>query len=424
MESHLAAHDSTLLDALDFKPSGGAADYIIQRKDVALSAMSGNLFKSTGQRQLKFSLATEGWIEPSSIRLAFNLNNDHAADALQPLATPLACCFQRARLLSGGQVLEDIDNLGRTLTLWERLSPAMKKKQHANTGFTAPNSAYHVEAYDSIPAGDKKRTVNILPFGLFLQEKMLPGKYTNLCVELELAEPLAGFSGTAAGAAVWYLDDPLLLFTELQINSELESSFARFLLSGKSMPVYFTALGTSVHTIAGTSNSIMLARGYTRLKSALVSFWRSASAAAAVKSINTFYCHGNAAATLAEADDTISWRWQWGGKRMPERDCQGQAENAYRLQIGMGVHVGPDSIAPTPYQMHSNSYIQLMDFEKAGNLGAKWSGLNTKESQSLVYHYAGLGGATAASAPDTCYIVMAYDACLNIRGADGAEVLD
>ncbi len=421
MESHLAAHDSTLLEALDFRPGGGAADYIIQRKDVALSAQSGNRFESTGQRQLKFSLSTEGWIEPSSIRLAFQLNNLSALHPLVPLATPMAACFQRARLLSGGQVLEDISDLGRTLMLWETLSPALKKKQHQCTGFSAPNSAYHVTAYDGIPESSKKRTVNILPFGIFLQNKMLPGKYTNLVIELEVAEQDAGFSG--AGNS-WFLDDPLCLFSEVQLNSELESSFARFLLSGKAMPVYFTALGTSVHTITGTANSIMLARGYSRLKAALVSFWRSASAGDDVKPINTFYCHGNPAAPLTEANNTIGWRWQHGGKRMPERDCVGQEENAYRLQMGLGVHVGADTIAPTVYQQHSNQYVQLMDFEKAGNLGAKWSGLNTKQSQALVYHYSGLGGATAANAPDTCYIVMSYDCTLNIRGADATEVFD
>ena len=64
---------------------------------------------------MKFNLTGDQWLDPSTFRAAFQLNNNNGTNGdgfqimVQPLSWNPAVFFRRARLICGGQVFEDID---------------------------------------------------------------------------------------------------------------------------------------------------------------------------------------------------------------------------------------------------------------------------------------------------------------------------
>ena len=78
---------------------------------------------------MKFNLAGDQWLDPSTFRVAFQLNNNNGnnADGFQTMVQPLswnpAVFFRRARLICGGQVIEDIGDLNRLSLMLSDLLP-------------------------------------------------------------------------------------------------------------------------------------------------------------------------------------------------------------------------------------------------------------------------------------------------------------
>ena len=89
MEATTAAIDDTLIEELDFKLKPGAS-YITGRRNCSFFSMGGNEYSPQGVRVLRFQLASDGWLDPSSVRIMYTLkNNDNAAfHYLRPLSGP------------------------------------------------------------------------------------------------------------------------------------------------------------------------------------------------------------------------------------------------------------------------------------------------------------------------------------------------
>ena len=74
---------------------------------------------------MKFNLTGDQWLDPRTFRLVFQLNYNSGTNAndfqimVQPRSWNPAVFFRRARLICGGQVVEDIgdfNSLGLMLT--------------------------------------------------------------------------------------------------------------------------------------------------------------------------------------------------------------------------------------------------------------------------------------------------------------------
>ena len=80
METMTAASGDILIDALSYK-LGNSASYITDRKSVTFWPSGSNIYKTTsGTKVIKFQLNSEGWLDPSTVVVNFNLvNNDASA---------------------------------------------------------------------------------------------------------------------------------------------------------------------------------------------------------------------------------------------------------------------------------------------------------------------------------------------------------
>ena len=118
MEHHAQSIDDASIGGLSYKLKPGAS-YVTNRRSVSYFASGGNTYSPNGVKVMRFNLTGDQWLDPSTFRVAFQLNNNSEVKAndfqimVQPLSWNPAGFFRRARLICGGQVVEDIDDFNR-----------------------------------------------------------------------------------------------------------------------------------------------------------------------------------------------------------------------------------------------------------------------------------------------------------------------
>ena len=113
MEHHVQSVEDSLIGGLSYKLKNGAS-YVTDRRSVTFFASGGNQYSSAGVKVMRFNLASDAWMDPSTFRIQFQLNNkSFVADGINfvlPLSWNPAVFFRRCRITAGGQVIEDIDD--------------------------------------------------------------------------------------------------------------------------------------------------------------------------------------------------------------------------------------------------------------------------------------------------------------------------
>ena len=114
MENHAQSVDDALIGGLSYKLKEGAS-YITNRRSVSYFASGGNDYSTSGVRVMKFNIASDQWLDPSTFHIAFRLNrtNIGTEGVLAPIHYNPAIMFSRARVICGGVVVEDINDFDR-----------------------------------------------------------------------------------------------------------------------------------------------------------------------------------------------------------------------------------------------------------------------------------------------------------------------
>ena len=119
------------------------ASYVTNRRSVSYFASGGKTYSPNGVKVMKFNLTGDQWMDPSTSRVAFQLNN-HSGDIsstpsfpimVQPLSWNPAVFFRRARLIRGGAVIEDIDGFNSLSLMLTDLMPEDDQHHIACEGF-------------------------------------------------------------------------------------------------------------------------------------------------------------------------------------------------------------------------------------------------------------------------------------------------
>ena len=194
METIVNGTEDVLIDALSYK-LGNSASYITDRKSVTFWPSGSNIYKpESGTKVIKFQLNSDGWLDPSTVRINFNLVNNEATGVTKNLR-PLQgghSFFRRMRISANGALVEDFD-YNRTHQMFEMLTAADNRNNDMIEGFGYRSDT--IEPNATLGTGDVPgiapthyQTVGMkLCSGLMNQSKMLPLKYMgNLTIELEL----------------------------------------------------------------------------------------------------------------------------------------------------------------------------------------------------------------------------------------------
>ena len=135
MESHVSASSTHLIGSLDFSPAK-AGPYVQDRKSVQIHPGSGNFFSSNGIRMIRFTLASPvDWLCPDTVRIGFTVTNEDSAKPLQPVSVLPATRCSRLRILSNGQLIEDINLFNRWISTLHTFQSPEVQYMDAAEGF-------------------------------------------------------------------------------------------------------------------------------------------------------------------------------------------------------------------------------------------------------------------------------------------------
>ena len=205
MGHHAQSVDDALIGGLSYKLKPGAS-YVTNRRTVSYFASGGNSYSPNGGRVMKFNMPGDQWLDPNTFRVAFQLNNTNGNTGggfpiyVQPLSWNPAMFFKRARLICGGQVVEDIDDFNRLCLVLTDLLPEDDQSDIACEG---SGNFYSVKIDPAAQAADPRKgyrqtdydvsgnvhiacRVMFKPMlGLFNQDKLPPLRYRPIQIEIE-----------------------------------------------------------------------------------------------------------------------------------------------------------------------------------------------------------------------------------------------
>ena len=270
MENVTQAVQDELVKSLDYKLGSSNVNYIQSRRDVQYYPSSLSTFTPTTSRVARIPL-TSGmdFIDPESIKIAFRVRNNDATLDLNPGTQEPSCFIKRVQLFANGQRCDDISEFGRCCFLYSLLKPAEWYKNKGITGFW--------ELAGLVPAPvptQSFKDVLMAPtlIGMFQAGKFLPPQL-NLVLELEFAEPPDALR-PGGGSTDYSIENVRVLASQVTLDSALYESYQKILLSGRSLVFAYPTMHTQVSSIpaASTSHNVTVARAFTKLLGAFVSF--------------------------------------------------------------------------------------------------------------------------------------------------------
>jgi hypothetical protein len=134
METHIQATEDSLIDTLSFKLPN-TANFINDRRSGTFFPSGSNEYGPRGVKIMKFLLSGTDWLDPSTIRVQYRLNNKDTAKNLHPLSPLPSIFFQSLRILCGGIVVEDIDFYNRVYNMVHTLLPFERRMNDYAEGF-------------------------------------------------------------------------------------------------------------------------------------------------------------------------------------------------------------------------------------------------------------------------------------------------
>ena len=209
MEHHVQSVDDALISGLSYKLKAGAS-YVSDRRSVTFFASGGNQYSPSGVEVCKFNIVADQWLDPSIFGFVFTVNHtgNPASEIIHPLHWNPAVMFRRARVIAGGQIIEDIDDFNRLSPMFTALKSQDDQKEvamgfglfdrkydRAAGGLLADPEAedgderktYRVSDWDEAGNIGVSRTVLFKPMlGILAQEKLISLRYCPLQIELEL----------------------------------------------------------------------------------------------------------------------------------------------------------------------------------------------------------------------------------------------
>ena len=472
METISNSIEDGLINGLSYKLDA-TSSYITDRKSCTFYAMGGNSYApNSGTKVIKLVLNSGSWLDPSTIKIQFDVNN--LGDA--PLRTLSGgwSFIRRLRCLVGGVVVEDIDNYARVHQMFDVLQSEHVRNNEAIENFgrryddqetkaLLKNPAVKVDGtiiqptflneYISIRPGETK-TVCFTPLsGIASQSKFIPLSYCPITYELEICSNLwdpiispldprwdetasvefqAAFGNDDSNhSSKWQIINPVIKCDVITMDNELQNQFSQIFLSGQSIPINFSTFIVQQQALAGQSPSVNITRALSRLKSVFCTFSGRTPLTtlfnklhdydyAFSKDFNNFY-HPMAGQMHYHKQFEFEISLQIGSKKFPEYPLTTQADTFAALKKCMGIQQSSfHSLDISPHEYRSHKYIVGIDLEKS--LQSAFSGENIKNGSLLTLMMKNIGN-TPENYPTNITVVMHADCILNIRDT-GVEILD
>ena len=424
MDLALAANDNeSLINQLSFQPPP-IASYARERRLVQIQPQGANTFSPNGNQVMTFSLSSnESWLDPSSLRLHFRINNTAAAMAFNDLAPTSGChCFfQQLRVLVNGTEIERVDDYHRVHELFRVVlnTPQSQVEQAVEDGRVFLAGQYPPVTAGNIPAQTYK-SVTLTPLsGLLTCGKYLPLRFMNsLVLEWQLARTDdALLPGQANRLSRFFeLTQCELQYSTVRLDSALEAGFASMMLSGRALQINLRSIVSQASIIPerATEHQATVVRALSRICGVFVTF----QGRAPNHEIMRFH---NPSAVVGE-ERLLEWSVAIGSKQWPEmRPCNSTAATMSLLKQTLGIYdqsVACTSITPVTY----NDDRYVIGVPTSTIPGQAFSGISTRSGDLLSVLIRGMGAGGAGEA-QKLYITLVAEFILELKES-GAVLLE
>ena len=285
-----------LIDALSFKQSANSAKYITSSRQASFYA-PGDRFSGATSRVIRINISGSGYLDMSSLVLAATATNETpapvpvAATPLVPLTQTTANLFSRLTVSVGGAICEDISQYNRLSELLSMFESASKRANNRVLGW---GGAAAPPATASIERGDSKEILHVPLSGLAGSGKWIPLDFCQggLTYVFELAAVGEAWNTTAPNGSNCVLSNVRMLGTVVQIDSELHSAYASYILneSGR-LQIPCRTWTSQIAALPQSPNwSVTVSRSFKRLNTILLTMYRAVDETG--KLTNTFTAPG------------------------------------------------------------------------------------------------------------------------------------
>ena len=454
MEALSNSVEDRLVDGLSFQLQPGAS-YVTERKSVTYHPQGSNIYSTSGTKLIKLLLTGDQWLDPSTFRIMFDLQNMDTGNNNNKLLRPLGgphTFFRRMRILANGAIIEDIDNYNRVHEMFRILNAQDTNKNNDAEAFGQQVDKYTTFDTEKI-AGIKPNQTQTVLFkpcsGLFNQPKMLPIRYMPITVELELVhdnkEPIVSdttlgqdsfdvsHAATGNTSLLWQIQNVQVKCDVVTLDNQLDNSYAEHLLSGKPLPInYQTYVSQKQSILSGNNGSqkvrLNVTRALTRLKNVFITLDKPAAGqnyAPKFKEWNSFYSPmedytGAQRNSWAAAGEIADFQVQIGSKLFPEYPIRSHAEAYYQLRKTLGKHDQHNSFDITQHEYRCRKMILGIDMEKI--LEAGYTGINTRAGDLMNIRFDHASSVDARWATQM-HIILTSDQILEVRDS-GVQVFD
>ena len=456
MEGVANSVEDRLVDGLSFQLKPGAS-YVTERKSVTFHPQGSNIYSTSGTKLIKLLLTGDQWLDPSTFRIMFDLQNmdngNNNNKLLRPLGGPHTF-FRRMRILANGAIIEDIDNYNRVHEMFKLLKAEDTNVNDEAEAFGQKIDKYTVFNTETI-AGIKPTQTQTVLFkpcsGLFNQPKMLPIRYMPITIELEIVhdntEPVVsnsspgseGFditnNATGNTSTSWQIQNVQVKVDVVTLDNQLDNSYAEHLLSGKALPInYQTYVSQMQSILSGASGQqkvrLNVTRALSRLKNVFLTLDKSVPSGnindvVKYKPWNSFYspmeAYTGSSLNKWDASGEIGdFQIQIGSKLFPEYPIRSHAEAYYQLRKTLGKHDQHNSFDITQHEYRCRKMILGIDMEKV--LEAGYTGINTRagDLMSIRFDHASPDDARYAT---QMHVILTSDQILEVRDS-GVQVFD
>ncbi len=401
MENLTNSAEEVLIDSLSFKlPSSG--QYATDRRSCTFHTEGSNSYSANaGTKVIRFRLAGDQWLDPSTLRIMFDVVNsdaDPATKKLRPIGRAHAF-FRRLRVSVRGQIIEDIDNYNRVCELFHILQTPASRENDAIEQFGYNKDIADLNTTALLPGITNYQTVMFQPLcGIFQQTKYLPLRYAPLEIELELADvadPIVstfGASFTDANTSTsWKIENCMVKVDLCTLGNALDNSYVSHFMGGKTINIVFNTFISTLQTVVSAETQINVSRSLSKMKSVFVTLdkvFEGTRATHYKKVWNNFWSPNAGKGTTTTLTHTQErfhhFQLQIGAKLFPEYPIKTHAEAFYSLRKALGIHANNlHSIDIDGNEYRNNKFIVGIDTEKL--LGLSFTGMNTRNNLMTVH---------------------------------------
>ena len=266
-----------MLDSLDFTLPPSSTAVVDRRQHVRAYPTSASTLTPSGTRTVRLRLGGDDFVDASSIRLMFTINNLDNALGLYPQSGPWGC-WSQVVLRSNGVELDNIQQYGRFHQQfgWNQLSMA---EQFGEAGICGVAGSWNVTANapnyplnGELPISSSYTVMHKVHVSLFSSGKLLPTRYAPLELELSLNPTVTDW--VAGGSTNYSISNIQLLYDAYVLDEAVQESFYKALLSNRVLSIPTMSVFQTVQSIpsGSTSFSFSAVRAFSKLSHVWLTF--------------------------------------------------------------------------------------------------------------------------------------------------------